>query len=107
MKPETHKQWEKALSHFKNAEELLKDEKFDEAEQQARLASFWGFDAMLKLSKELEMDDLNTIAWNVFHAGAERESRGHYTPKENIEWCRGILKQFTAELPPDTFRPFR
>lgn len=107
MKPETHENWEKALSHFKNAEKLLKDEKFNEAEEQARFAVFWGFDAMLKLSKELEMDDLNTIAWNVLNEGAERGMKGHYPPKENIEWSRKILKRFTAELPPDTLRPFR
>ena len=107
MKPETHENWEKALFHIKNAEEFLKDKKFDEAEEQARFAVFWGFDAMLKLSKKLEMDDLSTIAYNVFQACAEREMKGHYTPKENIEWSRKVLKQFTAELPPGTFRPFR
>ena len=106
MKPETYEQWEKALSHFRNAEELLKDDKFDEAEEQASIAINWGFYAIMQLSKELEMPDLSTIAWNVVEACKEREGSGHYTPKENIEWYRSILKRFTAELPKDTFRPF-
>ena len=107
MKPETHENWEKALSHFKNAEEFLKDQTFDEAEEHARFAVFWGIEAMLQLSKELENDDLSTFAFNVLHEWGERGKKGHYTPKENIEWSRKVLKRFTDELPPDTFRPFR
>jgi len=107
VKPETHKQWEEALSYFRNAEELLKDEKFDEAEEQASIATNFAFYAMMELSKELEMPDLSTIAWSVSREFVERKERGHYTPKENIEWCRSILKRFTAELQPDTFKPFR
>jgi len=107
MNPETYEQWEKAFSHIKNAEELLKNKKFDEAEEQARFAVFWGIEAMLKLSKVLEMADLSTIAFNVLHEWGERGEKGHYTPKENIDWARSILKRFTAELPPDTLRPFK
>lgn len=107
MKPELYKQWEKALSHFKNAEELLKDEKFNEAEEQASIAMSYAFGAIMKLSKELEMPDLSKIAFSVYQEYSERKETGHYTPKENIEWYRKVLKRFTDELPPDTFRPFR
>jgi len=107
VKAETYKEWEEALSYFRNAEELLKDEKFDEAAKQARTATMFGIGAIMKLSKELEMPDLSTTAYNAFLEGCERERRGHYTPKENIKWYRGVFKRFTAELPPDTFRPFR
>lgn len=107
MKPETHENWEKALSHIKNAEELLKDEKFDEAEKQASTAVMLASRAMTELSKELEMPDLSKIAYNVLHEWGERNEKGHYTPKKKIEWCRKVLKRFTDELSPDTFRLFR
>ena len=107
MKPEAYKEWEEAMNDFRNAEELLKDEKFDEAAKQALAAVAFGIGAIMKLSKEVEMSDLSVSANNVFKEACDRQERGHYTPKEDIEWCRSILKRLTAELPPDTFEPFR
>lgn len=107
MKPELHEKWEKALSHIKNSEKLEKDKKYAEAEKEGRFAFFHGFEAMLKISKELEVDDLSTIAWNFFNMGVEREEKAHNTPRENIEWYRKVLKRFSGELSPYKFRPFR
>jgi len=73
-------------------------------EQSTTNFAFW---AMTELSKELDKPDLSKIAFNVYHEYFERKEKGHYTPKENIEWAREILKRFTDELPPDTFTPFR
>jgi len=106
MKPETHEYWNKALSLIKNAEKLYKDKKNDEAEEQALLALIKGISAMIKLSRELGIDDLSTIAWNALQEHFDRTKKGHYTPKETIEWVRKVLKRLSDELTPYGFKPF-
>ena len=110
MKPETSKEWELALSYFTKAEELLRDENFQDAEQQATMAILFAARAMIALSEELEMSELSVKGNNVFNEWVERipAFKGkRYTPKEHIEWCRSVLKRLSDELPPDTFPPFR
>ena len=54
--------------------------------------------------------DLKVIAENAFNDWLERTQpefgAKHNTPKENIEWVHNTLKRLSAELPPDTLRPF-
>jgi hypothetical protein len=106
MKPETCAQWEQALSHFSNAEKLLRDEKLEEAGREAVRAFVLAISAVEILSDELGMAELSEIAKNALFEGSDRAGR-HYTPKETIEWARRILKRLSHELPPDTFRPLR
>jgi hypothetical protein len=107
MKPETYKLWEEALNHFRNAEELLKNGNSQEAVGEANLSViFFGFHAILELSKELEMPDLSVYAWNVVQDWCER-SKKHHIPEKIIEWARKTLKRLYDECPPDTFPPLR
>lgn len=113
MKPEMCERWEEwqeALSFLRNAEELLKDEKFKEAEEEAYFAFGLGFRAIKTLSEVLDIPDLSVIADNVFSDWCERKSEfggKHYTPKETVEWTRKTLKRLSDELPPDTLRPLK
>jgi len=115
MKPEMcerWEEWEEALSRLRNAEELLKDEKFQEAADQANLAFGFGFRAIKTLSEVLvlEIPDLSVIADNAFSDWCERKPEfggKHHTPKETVEWVRKTLKRLSDELPPDTLRPVK
>ena len=111
MKPEIYKLWEEALSSFDNAEKLTKERNYNEAEKYAASAFVIGIKAIIELSKEMGIDDLNVIAGNAFGEWVEREPEfemggKHHTPKENIDWARKVLKRLSDELPPDTLRPF-
>ncbi len=103
MKHEIYEEWEEALSHFRNAEKLLEDEKVQEAAKEADTAIMFGLHTIAILSKELKMPDLLVIQENAFYDWCERK-RKHYTPKENIEWVLSTLKRLSDELPPDTLR---
>jgi hypothetical protein len=107
IKPETRKYWEDALSHFENVDELIKVGDFKKATNEATLAFIFGQRSIDALSKELKMPDLTELADNVLHDFLERIYAKPYTPKENIEWARKILKRLSAALPPDTLPPFR
>jgi len=111
MKPELYEKWEKVLSSFNNAEKLAKDGNYNEAENEAVCAFIFGVKAIIELSKEMGIDDLNVITGNAKREWMEREPAWemggkHHTPKENIDWTRKTLKRLFDELPPDTFRPF-
>ena len=106
MKPEIGKNWELALSSFTKAEELLRDKKSQEAKGQAGLAVIFAACAMRDLSKEPDMLDLSAIGENALLEYFERLKK-NYTPEEEIEWSRSVLKRLSDERPPDTFPPFR
>ena len=107
MKPETNDLWKKALGYLEEAEELLKDKKFQEAMRKAIEAFFAAINAINALSKELEMPDLATIAMNAGLAWLELMDSKRYTPKEMVEWIHMRLKWLSDELPPDTFEPLK
>jgi len=111
IKPETYKLWKEALDHFKNSDELKKAGELTKASHEAIHAFLLGQRAIYELSKELKMPDLTEVANNALHDFFERympsEGGKHYTPKETIEWARNTLKRLSAELPTDTFEPFR
>jgi len=106
MKRETCAQWEQALSHFSNAEKLLRDKKFEEASREAVPAFVLAISAVEILSGELGIDELSEIAKNALFEGFERAGR-NYPPKDTVEWVRRTLKRLSDGLPPDTFRPLR
>ena len=113
MKPEMRErgeEWEKALSCLRNAEQLLKDEKFKEAEDEAHFSFIHGFRAIKTLSEVLDIPNLSVIADNALSDWNKRKSEfggKHYTPKENVEWTRKTLNRLSNELPPDTLRPVK
>ena len=111
IKPETHKQWEDALSHFNNVDKLIKSGELQKAVEEATLAFVFGQQAINKLSSELNLPDLSVSSLNALSGWFERispsEGGKHYTPKEHIEWARKILRRLSEELPPDTLPPFR
>ncbi len=106
MKPEIYKFWEEALSCLENAEKLLKDRKFQEAENNTDCAIMYGCAAIVQLAKELGMPNLLAIKGNEYIGWLERGEQ-YYTPKETVEWTRKTLKRLSDELPPDTLRPLK
>ncbi len=129
--PETYKLWNKASRHHIKAEELLKDNKFEDSIVEAILSLLSGYLAIVALSKELEMPDLSVMADYALLEWFEKSLSEHYTrdqaiawlsmalrgklnaaeknyrPEEIIEWVHKTLKQLSEDLPPDTLPPFR
>lgn len=106
MKPETFEKWELALTYFRRAEQLFRDKKFHEAEGHAITAVILAAQAMIALSKELQMPGLSEIGLNAIGEFVDR-SKKHYTPEATIEWSRRVIKRLGDEVPPDTFLPLR
>lgn len=108
MKPETYKKWEDALASLSNAEELMKDGKFEEAAKDADLAVWLACASMMTLSDELKMPYLSKTADRYITRWSKRMSgKEHYAPKETVEQAHTTLQRLSDELPADTFRPLR
>jgi hypothetical protein len=93
MKPEIYKFWEEALSCLENAEKLLKDKRFQEAENNADCAIMYGCATIVQLAKELGMPNLLVIKGNEYIGWLER-GENTILPRKLLNGLERLLKDY-------------